>query len=148
MKLTVKKHLCIIILLFVSVVLNSQTVISAEHSTIMSLKISYRHTSNSNQGQINAVPQATLTLKVNTIVTKVFFKIIDVSTPNALIYQSNHLLNTPQINSPNNSYILFSHLNNTINLSNGQPINLKLYKYVVQTEDASGNLSELYELIN
>lgn len=124
--------------------LNQQPV----HETLASFKVSYKRTGIPASGQISAVPQGTMTLHQNVDVVKIHFKIVEAGANQTEIYKVSYPLNSTVVNSQDNTYVLYKHTNGVVLLSNGQALPLKPYKYILQTESASGHLSKPFELLN
>lgn len=122
--------------------------ITQPHQTIAYFKVSYKavpqSTANVASG-VQGIAQATLNLKPNTTVSKVYFKILD-KTTNAIIYQVNYNTNSSVITN-NDGKKLFENSNNLIFISNGQALPIKPYIYQLQTEDNQSNLSTIYSVI-
>lgn len=121
------------------------------HSTIDSVKIIYKsvlqptvNPNSNNRSLIKAIPQVSISLKENSNVSKIYFKIIDPSS-HTTVYSSNYSLNsTPILNESGKKLFEFS--NRIIYLSNGDAIFLKSYIYELRTENNLTELSTVFSI--
>lgn len=75
--------------------LNQQPV----HETLASFKVSYKRAGLHSSGQINVVPQGTLTLHQNVNVAKIHFKIVETTGSQTEVYKVSYPLNAAIVNS-------------------------------------------------
>lgn len=118
------------------------------HATIDNLKVAYKPVQTTGQSlntNIKVVPYATITLKQNVNANKIYFKILNTETNN-VIYQINYSLSSAPVINPE-GIKLFANNNGVISISNGQEMQLKPYKYQLETEDSNGNKTAVFSVI-
>lgn len=127
--------------LLITLNLNSQT----NHSTINDLSVSYKSAPASlggtNLSDMKCTPQATITLKANANVSRIYFKITDPQS-NTVVYQVNYALSASPVIT--NGVKLFEITGDVIYLSTGQLTTLRPYVYELKTEDSNDNQSTAY----
>jgi hypothetical protein len=123
---------------------------NSNHPTVESVKVKYKavtndstQTATSNLNGIKAIPQATITIKQNQNINKIYFKLIKNADT---IYQTNYLINSPVVYNAN-GIKLFEYLgNNKYFISSGVAINLKPYLVRVCTQDSLQTNSVFYSI--
>lgn len=139
------------ILIFAGCLLSAGLFSQSSHLTIDNVKVTYKaapqnslSTTTNTVFEMSVIPTATINLKTQTNVSKIYFKIQSVTT-NSVIYNVNYNLNASTLTS--NGLVLFNNSNGNISISSGQIIPLKPYTISVQTEDTLQNLSTIFSLI-
>ncbi len=138
----------LLLLSFVVFVFKSNAQNTMLHQTIASFKVAYKSVPQTTPAvsiDMQGIAQATLNLKPNTNVSKVYFKILD-KTTNAVLYQVNYTTSSTTVTNAEGKK-LFENNNGVIFISNGQPLTVKPYVYQVQTEDDQSKLSPIYSVI-
>lgn len=118
------------------------------HTTISLVKVSYAAASQTVTGNLpvlRGIPQATVVLNPGAIQAKIYFKIVN-PADNTIVYQSDYLLSSAVVNN-NSGKKLFENTNGTIFLSNGNALQVKPYRYELQTEDSTGKLTKVYTIL-
>lgn len=89
--------------------------------------------------------EATIHLTTTSGVSKVYFKIIN-PADSSVVYDVNYAMSSSPVTDA--SGLLLCLINNTsVQLINPNPLPLQAYTYQVQTEDASGNKSAAYTML-
>lgn len=121
------------------------------HPTIDDVKVTYKAAPQTSLSattntlfEMSVIPTATISLKTQTNISKIHFRIQSIAT-NSVIYNINYNLNASTLIS--NGIVLFDNNNGNISISSGQIIPLKPYTISVQTEDTLQNLSTTFSLI-
>jgi hypothetical protein len=118
----------------------------SSHTTIENLSVSYKSAAATSGGanllDMKCTPNATITLKQNVTVKKIYVKILDNET-NTVLYQVNYLLSSSPVSAQDGTK-LFEVTNNVISFSTGQLTTLKPYVYQIQTENNQSELSTIY----
>lgn len=123
-------------------ILSNIIIVAQNHPTIDKLEVSYKESSVLID-TINMVrSQSVLTLKANTDVSVIHFKIINESN-NTTAYQVDYLGNSPAITNPE-GIVLFKKEANLIYIKSAIEIPLNAYLYQITTEDSQGIVSEIY----
>lgn len=135
-----------VILVLVLVMVDTSTY--AQSNKIDNVRVEYKKVGSSNLNLVNVIPKISLILLQDSTNFKIHFKIMQHPNNTTAIYSISYLLNSAPLPSANSSIFLFKNQNGAIQLSNGQAIPLKLYKYSFQIEDINGKLSEPVEIIN
>lgn len=129
-----------------SVKLMSQN--NSNHPSISSVSVRYKAAP---QGTVNsvlniqAVPEATVSLVANSGATKIYFKIID-NTSNTVVYQVNYSLSSGTVTNGQGKK-LFENSNGVLFISNGSPVTLKPYKFELYTENAQSVATPVFSVI-
>lgn len=132
-----KSFICIT-LFFLYLNTQAQTI---NHSTINQLEVSYKDSDIIIEDTIKMVrSQSSITLKSDTNLTAIHFKIIKESN-NSVIYQVDYLMSSPTVTNPN-GVVLFKKEGNVIYINSSFEIPLNLYQYQITTENSQGILSE------
>ncbi|MCE3226353.1 MAG: hypothetical protein K0S32_904 [Bacteroidetes bacterium] len=120
----------------------------SNHPTVASVKVKYRYDSsiqtNTSIANIQAIPEATVTLVTTNGVSKIYFKVFD--NTNTIVYQVNYNLNSSVITNGQGNK-LFENNNGVIFISSGQATSLKPYTYKVSTEDNQSNQTSDFSVI-
>ncbi|MDO9000243.1 MAG: hypothetical protein Q7W45_10800 [Bacteroidota bacterium] len=146
----VLKAITVLSFFLTSIIANSQ--VNTSHPTISSFNVSYKsapqpsvNTTPASFPEFKVIPQATITLVSSNNVSKIYFKILNVSN-DSIVYQINYLLSSPVVIN-NSGKKLFENVNGIIFISNGQEFGLKPYKYEITTENTQTNLSPVFSAI-
>ena len=127
--------------ILIAIKINAQT----SHATINSLAVSYKAASaaqgGTNLSDMKCTPQATITLKANANVSKIYFKIINPQN-SGVVYQVNYDLSASPVVTNGNK--LFEIIGDMVYISTGELATLKPYIYELKTEDGSSNQSTAY----
>jgi hypothetical protein len=141
-----------IILVLLSFQIKSQTFdfYGAIHPVIEKLEVAYKQapnlSSSSNSSlKVNTQQIATIKLKTDSLVSKLFFKIVNLQDK-TILYDVNYAINSPTKTNAD-GLVLFKRENNVITITNPNPVELRLYQYELITEDEKGIKSLLYQSI-
>ena len=123
--------------------------VSQNSTPVVDFKVIYKPNTqqgSSNSNGIMCIPSLTLTLADVSGYSKIYFKLIDQHS-NAVVYQANYSLSSNEVKN-NLNITLFNRNSQTVNLSSGELILLKPYRYEIYFEDAQLNKSNVYTRIN
>jgi hypothetical protein len=120
---------------------------SQNHATIENVKVSYGSSTTGTAGiaQIQAIPNATITLKEGHNSASVYFKIKN-KTTNAVIYEVNYSLNASPVTNETGK-VLFQNNNGVILISSGTAIILTPYIYEIYTKDTNQNPTSTFSIV-
>lgn len=141
------KNIFLMLILALSVIKITAQTVSA-HQSVASIKVVYKaspQTTVNTLPEIKSIPQAIITLKSTTGISKIYFKILN-KTTNEVLYQVNYNLNSSMIIN-NEGKKIFENNNGVIFISSETELALKPYLYQVQTENEQNNLSNNYSSI-
>lgn len=141
------RPIAIIALLLLLIPVKAQVL---SHATISDFSVSYKAAAlpiktSTTSPMFKGVPEAVISLKPASGVTKIYFKIMD-NTTNVVIYNVSYLINSKTVTATDGSK-LFENNNGVIYISSGSDFALKPYKYEITTEAKPGELSSVYSAI-
>lgn len=141
-----KKSVLIFLILLAVNVLKSQTAPLLVHETISNAEVIYQNNSSVTTGTvIMVVPSITLSLKADSNLVKINFRLYDNDTK-TLLHQGIYEISQAPVNN-NSGQLLFTYSNLMVKLSNGEPLLLKPYLFEFSTENSAGEISEPYSVI-
>lgn len=115
------------------------------HPTINNLDVSYKESSVQTDTVKKVMLKSIVSLKSSSSVSIIHFKVIETSD-NSVIYHVNYAVNSNTITS-SDGIVLFKKDGENYFINAASEILLKSYLFEITTEDAQGNLSEVYSVI-
>ncbi len=134
----------------ISFSLRSQT--TTTHPTIDDLNVQYLSSPQTTLSGLSnslmslaSIPQATISLKTQVNISKIYFKIVNIANDSTL-YNINYNIGSSSVTNSSGKK-LFDNNNGNIFISPGSPMPLKPYSYKVSTEDTLQVLSPVFSKI-